>query len=87
MTQDKNQTINFEDAMSELEKIVNALETGQTSLEDSVKAYERGMELRAICEKRLKEATLKIDKVTKVNDDGAVDTVALDPDTLEEQTA
>jgi len=87
MTQDKNQTINFEDAMSELEKIVNALETGQTSLEDSVKAYERGMELRAICEKRLKEATLKIDKVTKVNDDGAVDTVALDPDTLEEHTA
>lgn len=82
MTQENNKNLNFEDAMSELETIVNNLETGQTSLEESVKAYERGMELRTICEKRLRDATLKIEKVTKVNDDGSVETTELDPQSL-----
>ncbi len=87
MTQENNKNLNFEDAMGELEKIVSALESGQTSLEDSVKAYERGMELRSICEKRLKDATLKIEKVTGVKSDGSVDTVSLDPDTMNEINA
>lgn len=74
-------TMSFESALSELETIVRQLETGKTSLDDSVTAYERGMALRQICETRLNEAQLKIQKVA-VGDDGAVHLTPLDPDTL-----
>ncbi len=73
--------LNFEDALSELETIVQRLESGKISLEDSVKDYERGTELRKICETHLKNARLKIEKVTQ-NDDGSLSTTELDPETL-----
>lgn len=53
----------FETALSELDQIVRALEGGQTSLEDSIKAYERGMQLKDLCEKRLKDARLRVEKI------------------------
>ena len=74
----------FEDALNELEGIVRSLESGKTSLEDSVAAYERGMELRAVCETRLKEAQLKVNKVS--NDaTGQPVLTPLDPETLTEK--
>lgn len=73
--------LNFEDALSELETIVQQLESGKISLEDSVTAYERGMSLRAQCETHLKNAKLKIQKVTQ-NSDGSLTKTELDPDTL-----
>ena len=73
--------LNFEDALSELETIVQQLESGKISLEDSVTAYERGMSLRAQCETHLKNAKLKIQKVTQ-NNDGSLTKTELDPDTL-----
>lgn len=71
---------NFEDALNELESIVQKLESGKISLEESVGAYERGMELRTICETHLKNARLKIQKVTQT--ENGVTTTELDPDTL-----
>ena len=58
------------------------LESGKTSLEESVGAYERGMQLRQLCESRLKEAQLKIQKVTAGPDGKAVKT-PVNPDTFE----
>ena len=57
-------SLSFEEAMKELETIVRRLETGEQSLEDSITAYERGTALRQHCEKILKEAALKIEKIT-----------------------
>ncbi|MCX7998881.1 MAG: exodeoxyribonuclease VII small subunit, partial [Leptospiraceae bacterium] len=57
--------ISFEDALKELEKIAEKLEKGQLTLEESIKAYERGMELKKICTDRLKEAEGKIELLTK----------------------
>ena len=57
--------ISFEQAISELEKIAEKLERGQLSLEDSIKAYERGMELKKICTDRLHEAEGKIELLSK----------------------
>lgn len=65
------ETMNFETALAELETIVRDLETGKTSLEESISAYERGVALRTHCEKKLREAQAKIEKIT-VNSDGAV---------------
>lgn len=65
------ETLNFETALEELETIVRDLETGKTSLEESISAYERGVALRTHCEKKLAEAQAKIEKIT-VNTDGSV---------------
>ena len=56
--------LTFEQAMEELEMIVRKLEAGQDSLESSITLYERGILLKQFCEKRLQEATLKIEKIT-----------------------
>lgn len=66
-------SMSFEAAMAELETIVKSLETGQAALEDSIAAYERGIALKNHCEKKLREAHLKIEKIN-VSADGAAST-------------
>lgn len=56
--------LGFEEALGELEKIVGALESGKAPLEESITAYERGIQLKQHCEKKLAEARLKIEKIT-----------------------
>ena len=56
--------INFEDALAELEKIVRSLESGDADLKSSIDSYERGVELKKICEEKLKEAQAKIEKIS-----------------------
>ncbi len=64
------ENISFEKALSELEEIVRALESGKAPLEESISAYERGTALKIYCEKKLAEARLKIEKIT-LSPDGA----------------
>lgn len=56
--------LSFEDAMRELEETVGKLETGEATLEESIALYERGAKLRAHCEKRLREAEERVEKIT-----------------------
>jgi exodeoxyribonuclease VII small subunit len=63
--------LSFEQALKELEEIVSSLEAGQTTLEDSISSYERGVELKKHCEKKLNEARAKIEKIS-INEDGSV---------------
>ncbi|MES2729218.1 MAG: exodeoxyribonuclease VII small subunit [Pseudomonadota bacterium] len=67
-TSSSNIPATFEAALTELEQIVRNLESGKTSLEDSIAAYTRGMELKAFCETRLKEAQLKVDQIAQATD-------------------
>ncbi len=64
--------LNFEDGIKELETIVKTLESGSGDLEDSIKAYERGVALKKHCERKLKEAQEKIEKIT-MQTDGSVE--------------
>jgi exodeoxyribonuclease VII small subunit len=57
-------TLSFEEALRELETIVARLETGDASLDQSIDLYTRGEELRGQCEKRLKDAQARIEKIT-----------------------
>ena len=57
-------TPEFEQAIPELESIIKSLEEGKTSLEESVKAYERGVALKNLCEQKLKQAKMKVEKIT-----------------------
>ncbi|MBT6829182.1 MAG: exodeoxyribonuclease VII small subunit, partial [Rhodospirillaceae bacterium] len=67
--------INFETALGELEDIVQKLESGDTSLEGSIDAYERGIALKKHCEGKLREAQLRVEKIDK---DGTLSTEPLE---------
>jgi exodeoxyribonuclease VII small subunit len=57
-------TLSFEKALALLEEIVAKLESGKVDLEESIKIYERGEELRKHCETKLAEAEARIEKIT-----------------------
>ena len=50
----------FEDAMKELQGIVQSMENQVLSLDDALKAYERGMLLSRICQQKLDDAQLQV---------------------------
>ena len=73
-------TMPFEAALAELERIVDQLEKGAVALEESIQLYARGEALKARCDELLKNAEMRIEKIT-LNADGAVKGVApLDDD-------
>ena len=55
--------LSFEAALRELEDIVSRLEQGEVDLEDSIALYERGQALKAHCEKKLKAAEGRLEKI------------------------
>lgn len=67
------ETMSFEEALQELETIVRRLEEGKTNLDEAISAYERGAALRAHCEKKLKDARLRVEQIV-VNSDGTIET-------------
>ena len=71
----KIEEMSFEGAMAELQEIVRNIETGKDNLEDIIKNYERGNALKEFCEKKLKEAKLRIDKIVKKDNE----TLSLEP--------
>ncbi len=76
-TQAAESPIVFEDALEELENLVVQMEAGDLSLNDSLKAFERGVTLARMCQTALKEAELK---VQVLNADGQLTDLALDDD-------
>lgn len=56
-------SLSFEQALAELERIVGQLESGQAPLEDSIRLYERGSRLKSHCETRLEAARLRVEKI------------------------
>ena len=55
--------MSFEEAYEKLNEIVNKMENSDVSLEESIKYYETGILLKNHCEKKLKNAEVKIKKV------------------------
>ena len=60
---DKKNDISFEEALKDLEKIVEDLNNGDMELEKAITAYEKGMKLKNICEERLKNAQERIELI------------------------
>ncbi len=56
-------TLTFEEALQQLERIVADLETGNLSLDDSIALFERGIRLAKDCGDRLADAKLKISRI------------------------
>lgn len=68
---DKEQELSFEDAMEELEKIVEKLEEGDVPLEKAINYYQEGMRLSKICSDKLNKVQEKVVKI--VNKQGKLE--------------
>lgn len=68
---DKEQELSFEDAMEELEKIVEKLEEGDVPLEKAINYYQEGMKLSKICSDKLNKVQEKVVKI--VNEQGKLE--------------
>lgn len=67
-TTDDQSELDFEAALTQLQEIVERMESNEQSLDASIKDYELGSSLAAQCQKRLDEAQLKVEKLTKTAD-------------------
>jgi len=72
------QALSFEDALAELETLVQKLESGQVSLEESIDMYTRGTHLKQHCEARLANAQARIEKVVVSGDSLSTDPASID---------
>lgn len=78
---EENKTVDalsFEEALAELERIVDRLEGGQGSLDDAIRAYERGSDLKRHCQKKLDEARMKVEKIRLPESGGVAETADFD---------
>ena len=67
MSDTKNE-IDFEKALAELEQLVETMEKGDLTLEESLKQFERGVSLTRACQKALAEAEQKVRILTRDNE-------------------
>ena len=63
----KKTDINFEKALEELEGIVEDLESGDLSLENSLKSFEKGIKLARQCQEQLSKAELQVQNLIEEN--------------------
>ena len=67
MTSKKAKSLDFEQALSELEAVVERLEHGELPLEEALKQFERGIELARTCEASLKQAEQRVEVLLQKN--------------------
>ncbi len=81
---DKEEPVDFEASLKELERIAELLESGDMSLDESIRQFERGTRLARFCRKKLDEAEKRIEILQKTGG-GGVETkeVAVDGETGE----
>jgi exodeoxyribonuclease VII small subunit len=65
------EALSFEEALGELQTLVKALEKGDAKLEEAISAYERGAALKRHCERKLREAQEKVDRIV-IGSDGTL---------------
>ena len=72
----------FEDAMKELENLVDALDKGDVSLDEAIGAYDRGSQLKDHCQKKLNEAKMKVETIQSSGESNVIPNklTSFDPD-------
>ena len=82
MVDDPLEKMTFEDAMKELEKLVDSLDKGDVSLDEAIAAYDRGSQLKDQCQKKLNEAKMKVETIQSSGDSNVIPNklTSFDPD-------
>ena len=65
----RKKTVDFEQKLNQLETLVNEMEKGTLTLEESLKAFEEGIKITRECQQALKDAELKVDMLTRGADE------------------
>jgi exodeoxyribonuclease VII small subunit len=80
MSDKKSRVNEFEKSLAELEALVERMESGDLSLEDSMKQFERGIELARACQQQLKQAELRVQQLVQKNGDAKLEDFAAGSD-------
>ena len=72
MVNDTLEKMTFEEAMKELESLVDSLDKGDVSLDEAIAAYDRGSQLKDHCQKKLNEAKMKVETIQSSGDSKAI---------------
>ncbi|KHF24133.1 exodeoxyribonuclease VII small subunit [Solemya velum gill symbiont] len=78
MAKKTTQATGFEEALNELEKLVETMESGELTLEESLKTFEKGVALTRQCETALREAEQKIEMLSQASEDAELEQVSAD---------
>ena len=72
----------FEEAMKELERLVDALDKGDVSHDEAIAAYDRGSQQKDHCQKKLNEAKMKVETIQSSDDSKVIPNTltSFDPD-------
>jgi exodeoxyribonuclease VII small subunit len=73
-----DQPLSFEDALGQLETIVETMESGEVPLAELLAKFEEGNKLLKVCETRLKDAEMKIELLKKQKDGVAFSTFSVE---------
>ena len=73
MSKQKTETASFEEALSELEALVERMESGDLTLEESLAAFEQGISLTRHCQQALQAAEQKVEILTARTPDAATE--------------
>ncbi len=72
MSNTELEKLTFEEAMQELEKLVDSLDKGDVSLDEAIAAYDRGSQLKDYCQKKLHEAKMKVETIQSSDNNESV---------------
>ena len=70
----ENEQIGFEAALEQLQQTVRKMESGDLSLEESLKSFEEGVRLSRICQQRLTTAEQRVEILMQAQADGKIET-------------
>lgn len=69
----KNKVTDFEKSLAELERLIETMEGGELTLEESISHFERGMALTRACQQALSQAEQKVKILTRNSETGALE--------------
>ena len=72
MSNTELEKLTFEEAMQELEKLVDSLDKGDVSLDEAIVAYDKGSQLKDYCQKKLHDAKMKVETIQASENIGTI---------------
>ena len=80
MSGKEKKELSFEEALANLESIIDSMEKGETPLGELVERFEEGTKLLKTCQKQLKDAELRIESLKEDTNEPNIDKFELDPE-------
>ena len=77
MSNNDLEKMTFEEAIKELERLVDSLDKGDVSLDEAIAAYDRGSQLKDYCQNKLNEAKMKVETIQSTDNIDTIPEISL----------